>query len=133
MLMTFPGLLTYVLLAPFILRVALGGYLILGGLRKLREEKLAWNSIVPNLKIGKYDLATVLAYIQVIVGIFVVIGLFTQIAVIITLIYVWFEWYRKSRNMSLAFSELWITVFVTVISISLLFTGAGFLAFDLPL
>lgn len=133
MLSVFPDLLTYVLLAPFILRIALGGFFIFAGIRKQKEENAFWNNVIPNINLGFVKLSTVLIYLQIISGIFLIIGLFTQVVALIVSIFICFEWYKKNRFLSLAFPELWTLVFALIIAISLLFTGAGFLAFDLPL
>jgi len=134
MLSIFPDLFTYSLVAPFILRIAVGGFFILQGTRRHKEDRVVWDTFWSDKKIGSHAIAPILAKIQIVVGVFLFIGLFTQIAATLAAIFVWGEWFRKRMNgNNVPFQELWMTVLVSVIGISLLFLGAGALAIDLPL
>lgn len=133
MLSVFPELFTYALVAPFILRITLGGYFLLLGLRRHKEDAFTWNSLWNNKSIGSLPIAPALAKAQIIIGLFLIVGLYTQIATLVALVFIWLEWFKRYRTAKPNFQELWSTIFVTAISLSLLFIGAGFLAFDLPL
>lgn len=142
MLSIFPNLLTYSLFAPFVLRLALGSFFILQGIRRIRQDAPAWNSLwgsdsgsvkMENGAAVPWTLASVLARLQILIGAFIFIGLFTQVVTILAILFVWVEWFKRSRTNPHSFSELWGIIFVTAIGISLLFLGAGYLAFDLPL
>ena len=134
MLSTFPELFTYALVAPFVLRIVLGGYFILQGARRRKaDDGLAWDALWVNVKIGSLPVAPILAKIQIVIGVLLFIGLYTQIATILAIIFVGLEWRKRTKSSRLSFQELWMTIMVAAIAVSLLFLGAGFLAFDLPL
>ena len=133
MLSIFPELFTYALIAPFILRIGLGVYFISQGIRHRKEDALAWDALWSEVKIGSSPVAPILAKIQIVVGVLLFVGLYTQVAAILAVIFAGVEWHKRTRVASLPFQELWTTVMVIVIAVSLLFLGAGFLAFDLPL
>lgn len=134
MLSIFPELFTYSLIAPFILRIALGGYFILQGAhRRKAGDDPAWDALWNNAKIGSLPTAPVLAKIQIIIGVLLFVGLYTQVAAILAIIFVGIEWRKQSQTAPLPFQELRVTVLAGAIGVSLLFLGAGFLAFDLPL
>ncbi len=133
MLSTFPELFTYSLFAPFLLRLALGGFFIFQGMRRHKQDSEGWNTLWNNAKIGSLSIAPLLTKIQIILGVLIVVGLYTQISVILAALFVGAEVYRRHRITPLTVSEVWPSVFLIVVSISLLFLGAGVLAFDLPL
>ena len=134
MLSTFSELFPYALVAPFVLRIVLGGYFILQGARRRKaDDGLAWDALWVNVKIGSLPVAPILAKIQIVIGVLLFIGLYTQIATILAIIFVGLEWRKRTKSSRLSFQELWMTIMVAAIAVSLLFLGAGFLAFDLPL
>lgn len=103
MLSIFPSLLTYGLLAPLILRVVVALVLFYSGYRQ--QNILGWLTVIGTL------------------GLF--LGLFTQpVALLLALIIS----IRPDKN--LPSTQRWLLL---AILLSLLVTGPGFLAFDLPL
>jgi uncharacterized membrane protein YphA (DoxX/SURF4 family) len=133
MLSLFPGFFTYAIIAPFILRVALGTYFIWQGIKRRKDEMASWDALWAGQKIGSLPLSPILAKIQIVIGIFLFVGLYTQFATILAGIFIWLEFRKKAKTTRPTFSEIWMAVFMTVIAISLLFLGAGIIAFDLPL
>lgn len=111
----FPELLTFGLVAPFLLRIAVG--LIILQLGKERYSKQYKSS----------------SFIYVITGLLLIGGLYTQIAVILALIILKFDFYMDKKISPVSREKFILQVILNVIVISLLFTGPGFLAFDLPL
>ena len=115
----FPELLTYGLLAPFLLRLIVG-YLILC---------LGWTRYKK-----PYKWTTVL---YAVFGVMLIIGLYTQIIAIVSIILLKFDYYvdfykdRKSTPVPKMVTFLY--VMAILILLSLLFTGPGAYAFDLPL
>lgn len=107
MLSIFPTLLDYWLIAPVILRLALGLTLVYGAYTARREQKF-------------FALAKLLA------GALLVIGLFTQIAAIISALLIIAALSKKPVQYQLLILEL-------AIALSLLVLGPGFIAIDLPL
>lgn len=133
MLSLFPEFFTYSLIAPFILRIALGGYFISRGIRQHREDSSAWNSLWGTFKIKDWSLGTIVAKIEIVIGGLLFIGLFTQAAALATIVFVAIEWYKKHKFDRAPFADVWSSLFVICIAIAILFLGAGFMAFDLPL
>jgi uncharacterized membrane protein YphA (DoxX/SURF4 family) len=133
MLSTFPELFTYGLIAPFVLRVALGIFFVLQGIRRRKQDIISWNNLWNGVKIGSLQVGPILAKIQIVLGIFLFVGLYTQISAILAVIFMAVEWFKRHKVSSLSFAEIWMSVFIITIAASLLFLGAGLLAFDLPL
>ena len=114
MLSIFPDLLTFGLLAPFIIRLTLGIYFIYLVVLVIKEEHAhTFFELVRVVPAG-------------VGGLLVLVGVYTQIGAIILVLWSLAEAIRapKSRPISL---------FTLAMSLSLLFSGAGFFAFDLPL
>ncbi len=133
MLSIFPELFTYGLFAPLILRIVLGGYFVLLGIRRVKEDSAGYSALWGNTKIGSKPLAPILAKIQITIGIMIFIGLYTQVIVIVAIAFMLAEWFRRSAMGKLSFQELWNTLLIVAICAALLILGAGLLAFDLPL
>ena len=116
MVSLFPDLLSFALIAPFIIRLCLGFYFLLYGLRLFK------NSPSITLGINKGHVLGALAFAG---SVLMLIGLFTQgAAVALALL----SLYRIKR------SQNKITyVLLFGMALSLLFSGAGLFAFDLPL
>jgi len=111
----FPQLLTYVLIAPTLLRITVGVILILAGLERYKKP-FKWTSII-----------------YILSGVFVFVGLYTQVASIVGLIVIGFDYYIEDKKTSLTKDKKIIYIFAGIILLSLMFTGPGFFAFDLPL
>ncbi|MFC1802037.1 hypothetical protein ACFLY7_01180 [Patescibacteria group bacterium] len=115
MLNTFPILLSFGLIAPFILRIFVSFIFIKNGFTEIKQagfnKKI--NFIIPSL--------------EIISGLMLFVGVFTQVTVIalatLTLAKIIF---KKEK-----FSEY--EILTLLVLVSLIFSGAGFFAFDLPL
>lgn len=120
MLNTFPNLLTYGLFAPLLLRLALGIFLAFTSYKNLRGQ-------ISNISRGAN-------IVLIIAGIFIIAGLFTQVMALITIVIniVSFFYKWKVTN-SLSDKDIALYVFIILIAFSLMLTGAGFYAIDLPL
>src|SRR3989344_8392904 len=114
MLSMFGDLLTFSLLAPFIIRLFLGLYFVLWGWSLLRKP--AEGSLFK-----KYFLSA----ISLVGGIFVAVGFLTQIATLFLMILSLYLAKRDSNRVTF--------ILLFAMALSLLFSGAGFFAFDLPL
>ena len=118
MLNIFPDLLSYGLLAPFLLRLVVGIFFVRKGIddaKKSRVVKEVWGRL--------------LSFLEVASGILLIVGAKTQIVSIITLFLSIYAISKlKERGV-----EFYLYLLLATISISLLFSGAGFLAVDLPL
>lgn len=139
MLSAFPDLFTYGLLAPFILRLALAFYMGTIGLESLKRAKStvsgpsASESMVPEIPWIPYKKESIYGGFNVIVALLLTIGLFTQVAALISFLIIILEWKIKKEPGVLWQSEHVSMLLAGAIAISLLFSGAGFFAFDWPL
>ncbi len=114
-LSVFPQLLTYSLVAPLILRLAVGILRLLAGFARHRK-KHKW-----------------LAVFYFLSSLFIIVGLYTQIAVIVAVLLVKFDYYMEKKAGTLSPEKKALTILMVVILLSLLLTGPGLFAFDLPL
>jgi len=127
MLSIFPSLLTYGLLAPLILRVVLGLVFIHTGYHKLASKSVDGTNKPPRALVQS------VALIQIITGLALFVGLYTQIAaLVVILLTIWFL-IIKLQGKNPSGYPVHIILIILAIAFSLLFSGAGFLAFDLPL
>jgi len=134
MLNTFPDLLTYSLFAPLILRVILGVILIDLGILKYRNEKSRWIATFEGLRLKPSEtLVSIFGLIEVVGGIMLVVGLYTQIAALVFVILFAIEFYLEWSENSLLKRDLVFYILCLGISLSLLLSGAGAFAFDIPL
>ena len=134
MLNPFPELLTWSLLAPFILRIALGFLFINLGYLKLTSEKNRWVLSFETLKLKPpSSFVKLLASLEIGGGALLIFGLYTQIAALVLAAITFGELYIEYKEESLLKRNLAFYLLLFAISLSLLFSGAGFFAFDLPL
>ena len=134
MLSLFPNLLTYEMFAPFLLRMVLGFIFITLGYLKLKKEKERWNLLFETLRLKPaYVWTKIFGYIEIIGGVALIVGIYTQLVAIIFACINLFEMYIENRESSLLKRDLAFYLLLTTIAVSLIFTGPGFFAFDLPL
>ena len=112
----FPELFNFSFLAPFILRIALGVPLIKHGFNKIISPQSA--------------LQRILGGIVFLSGIFLVIGLFTQAAAIAVSLIIIVNSIMVRGQHPRSWTERLIKL---AIAVSLILTGPGIFAFDLPL
>ena len=130
----FPSLLTYSQFSPFILRVVLGFIIINLGYLKLDKEKIAWQELFETININPARFfVKVLAFVEILGGLMLVFGVYTQVAAIVFVILFFCEAVLEYRNENLEIRNLTFYILMFSISLSLIFLGAGALAFDLPL
>ncbi|MFA6552679.1 MAG: DoxX family protein [Candidatus Paceibacterota bacterium] len=138
MLTIFPSLLWLGLAAPFLLRVTLGLVFLHASYLKLKKEKNERAELFQEigLKPGIVYSQT-LGYFEIILGLSLIAGYLTQISALISAllfgIIAFIKIFKKPSTMEKVGESGEYYLILTVISISLLFSGAGFLAFDLPL
>ena len=134
MLNPFPGLLTFRLLGPMLIRIALGVYFIFFGWNKFKKEDSTLIEFFDSLSLKPAsNYLKGLATIEIFVGVCLIIGLSTQIVAIISAIvsFVMFVISLRSENNRLEKPSFYALLFI--LGISLVFTGAGFALVDLPL
>lgn len=134
MLNPFPDLLNYGLLAPFLLRVVLGLVFLDLGFLKFRGEKARWIATFEALRLRPANVfVPIYGALQIAGGILLLVGLWTQIAALAFAIFTFCEFYIEWSEGDVLKRDITFYLFLFVISLSLLLTGAGAYAFDIPL
>jgi uncharacterized membrane protein YphA (DoxX/SURF4 family) len=137
MLNIFPDLLFLQLLAPFMLRVALGAMFVWIGYSYLFKDREVVFAQLEN-KWPKFARPCLIfgGIFEIITGGFLLAGLFTQVTAIAgTLIAIdalFVKFLYKDLDKVAKYSKMFY-ILVLVVSLSLLFSGAGAFAVDLPL
>lgn len=133
MLNPFPELLALSFFAPLFLRVALGLVLFLTSFHQLidKREELSkrFNAVWPQY--GTKIVWTT-GIIEVVVGLSFIAGFYTQIAALIGILFSGFVIFSKKYK-KVMHRDISFYILMFAISLSLLVTGAGIFAFDLPL
>lgn len=130
----FPELLTLEPLAPLILRVALGLIVMNIGYLKWRSEGPQFKIFFEALNLPNKDsVIKGFGLLEVIVGLSLFVGIFTQLAALILVLISGIELFAEYKESSLVKRDIVFYILVFAISLSLLFTGAGAFSFDLPL
>jgi uncharacterized membrane protein YphA (DoxX/SURF4 family) len=124
----------YSLLGPFILRLVVGLIFIDLGFLKFRAEKERWLSSFETLGLHPVDFfLPVYALVQIVGGFLLLIGLWTQIAALIFVVFTGIELYVEWRAGDILKRDIVFYILIFAISLSLLLTGAGAYAIDIPL
>ncbi len=134
MLAVFPELLNYQLLAPLILRLVLGFILINLGYAKFKLERERWEIAFEALRLKPKEVfVSAFALVEILGGIALIVGFYTQVAALIFALLTFIELYMEQKEEVLLKRDAVFYLLLFAIALSLLFTGAGFFAFDLPL
>lgn len=118
MVSTFPTLLAFSEVSPFLIRLALGAVLIYWCVGRFRKPNKSKKDYI-------YSIA------DLILGILIIIGLWTQVAVILVGLDLIWRIIEKVRTKSFLTQGVNYYLILLVLCLSLLVTGAGWLAFDL--
>ncbi|MEK9185854.1 MAG: DoxX family protein [Patescibacteria group bacterium] len=134
MLNVFPDLLTFSMLAPFIVRVVAGFTFLNTGILKLSREKGRWLISLEVLKISRASVVLkILAVIEIVGGVLLIVGAWTQLAALILTLFTAAAFFIEYKDPSILKRNLPFYLLLLSITLSLLFSGAGAFAFDLPL
>ena len=134
MLNPFPELLNYSLLAPFFIRVVLGLIFIDLGVLKFRGERARWEKVFNTFRLRPASFfVSLYGLLQVVGGILLLIGLYTQVAALAFVIFTAIEFYLEWTEGAILKRDLTFYLLILVMAVSLLLTGAGAYAFDIPL
>ena len=120
----FPELLSFMLLAPFLLRLAAGYFLFNEGLRLVYKDTSSKQ---------EKTLIRLLGGTELILGALLFVGLFTQFAALIGMFTALLLITWRTKRPAYAPREKETYIFLCIVCISLLFLGAGAFGFDLPL
>ncbi|KKU59147.1 MAG: DoxX family protein [Parcubacteria group bacterium GW2011_GWA2_47_12] len=135
MLSVFPSLLAFGLLAPLLLRLALGLVFVNFGWHKLARGRADKTAFFESLgwKPGEY-FAFGFGVVELVVGVMLIVGIYTQIAAFVAALISLGALALKRRTTSCGIeSTRGFLALLFIISLSLLVLGAGLFAFDLPL
>jgi uncharacterized membrane protein YphA (DoxX/SURF4 family) len=134
MLNPFPDFLTYSLLAPFILRLVSGLIFMDLGILAFKNEKERWVISFSALKVPNPRLATkILSGIEIAGGIMFISGFYTQVAALVLALLVFCEAYVEYKDPLILKRNFVFYTMLLAIVLSLIFSGAGAFAVDLPL
>lgn len=134
MLNPFPDLLTYSLIAPFILRVVAGFVFVNLGALAFKNEKERWIISLATLQIPNPRITLkILSAIEILGGAMLILGFYTQIAALVLAILTFAESYVEHKDSTILKRNFVFYLMLLTILLSLLFSGAGAFAFDLPL
>jgi len=135
MLSVFPQLFDYSFLAITILRVTLGIIFIFFAYGELFRERTMRIAFFDKLSLRPAILFfAIVTGLELLAGIFLTIGLFTQImALIVGALMVFATLIKWRRPDVLPYNTLEFYVLLAIVSFSLIFLGPGSFAFDLPL
>ena len=134
MLNAFPSLLTFSLLAPLILRVVLGLIFINLGYIELTSEKKRWAAFFETVHLKPATIFVILmGLFEIVGGFFLIAGFMTQVTTLVFSIITFGEFYAEYREETLLKRDVIFYLLIFAISLSLLLSGAGIFAIDLPL
>jgi len=134
MLNPFPELLVYSLLAPLILRVVAGLLFIDLGVLLFKNEKERWALSLSSLNIPNPKATIkILGVVEILGGAMFILGLYTQIAALILALFTFAEVYIEYKSPAILKRNLIFYIMLFAIVLSLLLSGAGAFAIDLPL
>jgi uncharacterized membrane protein YphA (DoxX/SURF4 family) len=135
MLNPFPDLLAFSLLSPLIIRLFVGYQFFLWGYGKIIAKRVA--SDIDGVKKEWLGQDSVLFYlfgiIQLFGGLFLIIGAYTQYTALMLSAIMLGAIVVKMRQPELLTDSLKYYLLILLICMSLLFTGAGSFAIDIPL
>jgi uncharacterized membrane protein YphA (DoxX/SURF4 family) len=133
MLNTFPGLLTFSLLAPFIIRLTVGFVFLNFGYQKLKNHSAS----LPTFEaIGLRPAAAfvrIFGLLELVAGGFLIAGFLSQISALVAGAISIGVVIIKTKRPDLFVNSRGFFFLLFILSLSLTLTGAGFWSFDLPL
>lgn len=134
MLNSFPDLLAFGLVSPLIIRVATGLIFINFGYTKLFTERIAKAALFDAVGLTPGDRwVWVIGFLELTGGILLAIGLFTQVTSLVLMPIALGALILKSKRPEAIASQRELLALLFLMTLSLLFSGAGFFALDLPL
>lgn len=130
----FPTLLSFSLLAPFILRVVLGLIFLNLGWLKLTKEKYGWIVFLRSARVpAPIFITSIFAWLEIIGGLLLLAGAFTQLVALIFTLITLVQLILEYREDSLLRRNFVFYLLLFIVSLSLIFSGAGAYAIDFPL
>lgn len=137
MLNVFPDLLFLQLLAPFLIRITVGLMFLWIGYSYMFRDREVLISQISNKwpRLGPFSVWSG-GIFEMITGVFLIVGFLTQIAAIVGMLIamdaLFVKLLYKDLDKVAKYSRMFY-ILIFIASLSLLFSGAGAFAFDLPL
>ncbi len=134
MLALFPSLLDFSILAPVLLRLVVGLLFVRYGVHKLNSKRHSFyrKGIDKEKQVSSMALR-IIGMLEVLGGVFLVLGLYTQLVSLVLIVIVFMALISKrSGKISTTFPQEHYILLIAVL-LSLMFLGAGIFAFDIPL
>ena len=129
----FPSLFSFSLIAPFILRVVIGFIFLNLGYLKMTKEKPGWVGSLHILGIKPAGFfAGLLGVVEAVGGLLLIAGAFTQLTALILGIISLSELLIEYKEESILKRDMVFYLLLSAICASLLLTGAGLFAIDIP-
>jgi uncharacterized membrane protein YphA (DoxX/SURF4 family) len=129
----FPDLFSFSLMAPVILRIVLGLIFVNLGSLKLNKERAGWITSFNLLKIRPAGFFTgLLGIVECVGGFLLIVGAYTQITALVLGIISLCEMLIECKEDSILKRDFVFYFLLTAICASLLLTGAGLFAVDIP-
>ncbi len=122
-----PELLSYAFLAPLLLRLVIGFY-FLEQFSNIINAKYVNKTGINISSTFKY-----LIGLKTLAALALIIGFYTQIAILILLILTIIDVYLEQKTGKIKKTKVQFYIFIIAILLTLLTTGAGFFAIDMPL
>ena len=130
----FPELFSYSLLAPLILRIVVGLVFLNLGFLKLGKEKKGWIASLSILNIKPAGFfTTVLGLIEIIGGFLLIGGAYTQVAALVLAVISTCELLVEYEEESILKRDIVFYLLLAAICASLILSGAGLYAIDVPM
>lgn len=133
MLNPFPELLVYGLVAPFIIRLALGSALLFLAVEHYRGRRDIADLMRPLMGRTGYGIAAALSFFELAAGVLLIVGAWTQWAAILAALLTVKPLFLKEHLCGLMAYEKATYGLMLLMAISLLLSGAGAFAFDIAL
>ena len=128
---TFPQLLAFGIFAPLVLRIIIGFIAINLGSLKLTKEKVRWTALFDTIHFKPaHVFVKIFAIIEIIGGLMLIGGAYTQIVAIVFAMIYFASAVLEYREEGIEERTLPFYILMFVISLSLIFTGAGAFGFD---
>jgi len=130
----FPDLFSFALISPFILRVVVGLIFLNLGSLKLGRERKWWISSFNLLNIKPAGFFTgLVGIIETVGGFLLIIGAYTQVTALILAVISICELMIEYKEESILKRDFIFYLLLAAICVSLILTGAGLFAVDIPL
>ncbi len=133
MLNPFPELLVYGLIAPFLIRIALGSALLYLAVEHYRGRRDIAELLRPLVGRGGRGVAVALSLFELGAGAFLIVGAWTQLAALVAMVLTIKPLLLKPHLKGLMPYEKATYGLLFLMALSLLLSGAGAFAFDIPL